>query len=143
MTFKTIFFISVVSLAILCTSVAFASSPKINGEDVSTEVILLTAKIENVIADLNVDRTELDIYKSTTLILANAEASDEIKSSAVEAVMQNAIAMGDKKVVDALAAIEFQTKVAFETPVQATSKPVVKASFPPPPATSSTGGSDY
>jgi len=110
-------------------------------------VKLLSAKIENAIAELPETRTQDSIKNATYFVLAKQEAARDIKVAAIDTVIVNAQSIGDQLVVDALNLIDLgaeETVTASKiTAVKSVRDPEPIVSFRAPPSTVSKGGSDY
>lgn len=111
------------------------------------DVKLLSAKIENAIADLPETRTKEGIQNATYFVLAKQDASLDVKVAAVDSVIIHARLIDDQQIVDALDMIDLGAdevvKPEAENTVQSVSVPDLTASIPAPPSTVSKGGSDY
>jgi len=69
-------------------------------------VKLLSAKIENAIAELPESRSQDSIKNATYFVLAKQEATRDVKSAAIDTVILHAQSIGDQQVVDALSLID-------------------------------------
>ena len=111
------------------------------------EIIYLTAKIENAISDLRVNRTEADIRNAAITVLAENEFAHTAVQSAVALVIDNAIAIGDMSIANAMKSLLFEPTemmmVAAPVPVNTDVVADEQPYFPPPPIKSSNGSSDY
>lgn len=122
---------------------AYASPDKAAILKVQPEVKLLSAKIENALAELPDNKSIEAVQTSTNFVLNNEEAEKLVMVAALEMVVYNAKAVGDQTVVTALTEFKWEINIA-EDIVQAVSvQPVTKPSFAPPPDVGRSGRSDY
>jgi hypothetical protein len=143
MSIKSILSITLFAALTATGSVSFADPGKTDLAAIQPQVKLLSAKIENTIADLDLDKTEFNVRNAAVFLLASLDLDTEIKSQAVYEVIRHADAIGDTIVVEALSAIEFESVEVEEKPEQPTVVNNVPANFPPPPAAKPQSGSDY
>ena len=114
---------------------------------VEPEVKLLSAKIENAIAELPETRTSTSIQNATFFILAKQDSPLEMKVAAIDTVIDRAKSIGDQEVVEALNSIELikdEAAIASKIPIAQANDLQEQASlFKAPPSAASKGGSDY
>ena len=142
-------FISIVAASIFAASgLQAVASPGDNPDYlIAPDVKLLSAKIENAIAALPETRSQTNIKDATFIVLAKEAVALEIKSAALDSVIEQARSLGDQLVVNALMEIDLgagETAEASEAPnLQPVRNEDEKKSFRAPPSSVSKGGSDY
>lgn len=122
--------------------VSFANQPTV-AVNSQPSVILLGAKIENALAELEVDKTKQDIQNTTNLVLSEEDIQEAIQLAALDMVIHNAKAAGDNAVVAALTEFKWEVSVAEEVVDAVQERSIAKPAFPPPPDVAKAGRSDY
>ncbi|NNC38858.1 MAG: hypothetical protein EX271_08840 [Acidimicrobiales bacterium] len=130
------------------SGVTVSASPIDSVTQLNQPVIeLLSAKIENAIADLPEDRTKTTIQNATLFVLAKQEEGLDLKMAAISDVIIQARSIGDRQVVDALQSIDIDLNEDIESKSDPIPKTVAakksKALVQAPPSTAAKGGSDY
>lgn len=141
-------FAAILTATFLATGVQAAASPTDSTAVIEQPIVkLLSAKIENAIAELPQTRTQDSIQNAVYFVLAKQDSPYEIKVAAVDTVILQARALGDQQVAKALSTIDLTANEAVSasatTDAKSVRDPEPAPSFRAPPSTVSKGGSDY
>lgn len=141
-------FTALIAATFLATGVHAAASPTDSTAVIEQPIVkLLSAKIENAIAELPETRSQESIQNAVYFVLAKQDSPYEVQVAAVDTVILQARALGDQQVAEALSSIDLTANEAVTasatTDAKSVRDPEPAFSFRAPPSTVSKGGSDY
>ena len=141
-------FAAIVTATFLASGIQVAASPTDSSVTIEQPIVkLLSAKIENAIAELPETRTQDSIQNAVYFVLAKQVSPYDVQVAAVDTVILQARALGDQQVAEALSLIDLTANESVTASVTTDTKsvrdPEPASSFRAPPSTVSKGGSDY